>query len=127
MRYLRRMFEPMFSTSSPSFMSCVCLSERRRNDYSMWPALPPPSDIIDDAPRPIAWYAVLGVPVAVSSDVVGALECVDATYAAFRHAPSAPAGAFAAWLLRIDHEDAFLVTDSQGYQRRWPDAHVALL
>jgi hypothetical protein len=93
----------------------------------MWPALPPPSDIIDDAPRPIAWYAVLGVPVAVSSDVVGALECVDATYAAFRHAPSAPAEAFAARLLRIDHEDAFLVTDSQGYQRRWPDAQVALL
>src|SRR4029079_13722253 len=83
--------------------------------------------IIDDASPPIAWYAVLGVPVAVSSNVDGALECVDATYGAFRHAPCAAVGAFAARLLQLDQEDAFLVDDSHGYQRRWPDAHTALL
>jgi hypothetical protein len=77
------------------------------------------------AAPPIAWYAVLGVPVEVSSDVAGALECVDATYAAFRHAPIVPAKVFAARLLR--QEDAFLVTDSHGYQRCWPDPHAALL
>jgi hypothetical protein len=91
----------------------------------MSPARSSLSDITDDASPPIAWYVVLGVPVAVSSDVHGALECVDATYAAFRHAPGLPAGVFAARLLR--REDAFLVADSHGYEQRWPDAHAALL
>jgi hypothetical protein len=91
----------------------------------MWIAAP--TDMTDYASPPIAWYSVLGVPVAISSDVVGALECVDATYAAFRHAPDAPAEAFAARLLQLDRADAFLVADSHGYQRQWPDAHAALL
>lgn len=90
----------------------------------MWP-VPPVSDITDDASAPIAWYAVLGVPVAVSSDLDGVLACVNATYAAFRHTPGVAAEAFAAQLLR--REGAFLVADSHGYQRRWPDPHAALL
>jgi hypothetical protein len=65
--------------------------------------------------------------VAVSSDVVGALQSVDATYAAFRHTPGVPAEAFVAQLLQLEREDAFLVADSHGYQQRWPDAHAALL
>src|SRR5437870_1285850 len=97
----QRMFTRMFSISSPSFTSCVCLSERWRSADPMWPAAQSLSAITDYASPPIAWYAVLGVPVAVSSDVDGALECVDATYAAFRHAPCAPVGAFAARLLRL--------------------------
>jgi hypothetical protein len=79
----------------------------------------------DAAAPPSAWYSVLGVPIAVSSDVAGVLECVDATYAAFRHAPGALAEVFVARLLRAG--DAFLVADSQGYQRHLPDAHAALL
>jgi len=86
-----------------------------------------PFDIIDNASLPIAWYSVLGVPVAVGSNVAGALECVDATYIAFRRASAAPEKGFVARLLRLDPEDAFLVDDSQGYQRRWRDAHAALL
>jgi hypothetical protein len=86
-----------------------------------------PADMTDHDSLPIAWYSVLGVPVAISSDVVGALECVDATYAAFRHTPGAPAEAFAARLLRLDPAGAYLVADSQGYQRHWHDSHAALL
>ena len=115
----------MFSIFSPSSTIWVYLSERWRDDHSMWPTAL--SGMTDYASPPIAWYSVLGVPVAVSSDVGGVLECVDATYAAFRHAPGAPAEVFVARLLRLDLEDAFLVADSHGYQRRWPDAHAALL
>jgi hypothetical protein len=91
----------------------------------MWPAAL--SDTTDDPSLPTAWYAVLGVPVAVSSDVAGALECVDATYAAFRHPPGVPAQAFVARLLRLELGDEFLVADSHGYQRKWPEAHAAVL
>ena len=91
----------------------------------MWPARSSLSDITAAAAPPITWYTVLGVPVAVSSDVAGVLACVDATYTAFRGVPSMPADVFAAQLLR--REDAFLVSDSHGYLRGWPDAHAALL
>lgn len=91
----------------------------------IWPALPLPSDITDAASPPIAWYTVLGVPVAVTSDLDAALVCVDATYAAFRSAPSVHEDVFTARLLR--REAAFVVADSRGYQQRWPDAHAALL
>src|SRR5215212_4713257 len=125
MSCLRQMSKRMFNISLPSFTSCVCLSKGRRDDHLMWFAAP--SDMIDAALSPIAWYSVLGVPVAVGSDVAGVLECVDATYAAFRDAPGAPEQAFVARLLHLDLEDAFVVADSRGYQRRWPDAHAALL
>lgn len=95
------------------------------NDASMWPTTR--SDTTEYTSPLIAWYLVLGVPMAISSNVVGALECVDATYAAFRHAPDTSVEAFEARLLRSDLEDTFLVADSQGYQRRWPDARAALL
>jgi len=91
----------------------------------MWPARSSLSDTTDAAAPPITWYTVLGVPVAVSSDVAGVLACVDATYTAFRSVPCGPADVFAAQLLR--REDAFLVSDSHGYLRGWPDAHAALL
>src|SRR4026209_36144 len=91
----------------------------------MW--LAAPSETTDATSQPNASYAGLGAAVAVRSDVVGALECVDATYAAFRHPPVAPAQAFVARLLRLDLCDGFLVADSHGYQRHWPDAHAALL
>jgi hypothetical protein len=68
---------------------------------------------------------VLGVPVVVSSDLDEVLACVNATYAAFRHTPDVAAEAFSAQLLR--HEGAFLVADSHGYQRSWPDQHAAML
>jgi hypothetical protein len=75
----------------------------------------------------MACYSIMSVPVEVISDVDGALECVDATYGAFRGISGAPEPAFAARLLRVDAEDAYLVSDSRGYQRRWPDAHAALM
>jgi hypothetical protein len=88
---------------------------------------PAPFDITGYASLPMVWYSVLGVPVAVVSDVAGALECVDATYVAFRHAPVAPAEVFIARLLRLELEDAFLVDDSHGYQRCFPEPHAALI
>lgn len=74
-----------------------------------------------------AWYSILGVPVAVVSNVVAALECVDATYAAFRAAPGAADSAFVAQLSKLDAEGAYLVSDSRGYQHRWMDAQAGLL
>jgi hypothetical protein len=88
----------------------------------MWAATHPGTI---EAQLPAAWYAVLGVPVAVISDVPGVVECVDATYTAFRCAPGAPAGAFVARLVWLEQEQAFLVADSQGYRRHFPDPHTA--
>lgn len=78
-------------------------------------------------PPPTAWYAILGVPVAVASDVAGVLDCVESAYAAFRRTSGELEQAFVARLLRVDAKDVYLVDDSRGYQRRWPDPHAALL
>ncbi len=115
----------MFSIFSPSSTIWEYSNELWRHDRLMWPAAQ--FDITEYAWPPIAWYSVLGVPVAVSSDVAGVLECVDATYSPFRHAPDAPVEAFVARLLQLELEEVFLVADSHGYQRRWPDAQAALL
>ena len=67
-----------------------------------------------------AAYAVHDVPVVVRSDVPGALERVEASYAAFR-APATKAGACAGWIELRDAE----VRDHTGYARRWPDEQRA--
>ncbi|HEU5100731.1 MAG TPA: hypothetical protein VFU22_17000 [Roseiflexaceae bacterium] len=91
----------------------------------MWLAAQP--NLVDPAPAPCAWYSVLGVPVAVESNVAAALACVDATYAAFQAAPAALERAFVARLIGLDTAGTFEVSDSRGYQRCWPDAQAALL
>jgi hypothetical protein len=72
------------------------------------------SDLTDAVPAQSAWYSILGVPVAVVSNVTAALECVDATYTAFRAAPGAPGSAFVARLNQLGAEDMYLVSDSRG-------------
>lgn len=84
-------------------------------------------DRADAIPARSAWYLILGVPVAVVSNVAAALESVDATYAAFRAAPGVPGSAFVARLSELDTPGVYLVSDSRGYQRRWMDAHAGLL
>jgi len=69
----------------------------------------------------------MGVPVAVVCNLAAALECVDATYAAFRSRPAALERAFVVRLIDLDGDAAYQVSDSRGYQRGWPDAHTALL
>jgi hypothetical protein len=76
---------------------------------------------------PTVWYSVLGVPVAVGSDVEQALQVVDQTYAAFRQVPAALSSAFVVQLRRLAADDGYLVCDSRGYQRHWHDSHPALL
>jgi hypothetical protein len=74
-----------------------------------------------------AWYSVIGVPVAVISNLVAVLECVDATYAAFRSPPAALDSAFVVRLVDLDVDAGYQVSDSRGYQHCWPDAQAALL
>jgi hypothetical protein len=75
---------------------------------------------------PTAWYTVLGIPVAITSDEPDALLRVDETYAAFRAAPAAGAAAITLRLLRIPGEPAYLVGDADRAQR-WPSYQSALL
>jgi hypothetical protein len=51
---------------------------------------------------------------------------VDETYTAFRRAPGALDSSFVTQLSQAD-SDIWLVCDSDGYERHWPDAHAALL
>ncbi len=77
--------------------------------------------------RSTAWYSILGVPVAVTSNVAEALRRVDETYAAFRTTAD-PAGG-ATLKLRLDAIDAgaaYLVADGQN-ERRWAAFDGALL
>lgn len=87
---------------------------------------------IGAAPMPAALpsgcYRILGIPVSVESDVPGVLECVDASYMAFRASPPAsPRDALVLRLRRLDQPAAYLVGDSGGNERRWPDRDAALL
>jgi hypothetical protein len=75
---------------------------------------------------PTAWYSVLGIPVAVTSDEPDALLRVDETYAAFRAAPQAGGESIALRLLRAPGEPAYIVSGAAG-SRRWPDYQSALL
>lgn len=78
------------------------------------------------ADQAIAWYSVLGVPVAIISNVGEALDRVDETYAAFRQESGPAGGALVVGLLK-QSADAYLVYDSDGYRQCWPDAPTALL
>lgn len=71
-----------------------------------------------------AWYSILGVPVAVESNVVTALQRVDETYAAFRAAGPHES----ALVLRLQKLDdmAYLVADA-ATARHWPSYEGALL
>jgi hypothetical protein len=68
----------------------------------------------------------VGVRVAVGSDVTDILQRVDDTYAAFRC--DAAGGAPALMVqLRSQNDAGYLVQDSRGYERCWPEAQGALL
>jgi hypothetical protein len=84
-----------------------------------------PITISTPAP-PTAWYSVLGIPIAVTSDEPDALLRVDETYAAFRAAPAASGEPIALWLLRAPGELVYIVSDAAG-SRRWPAYQDALL
>ncbi len=74
---------------------------------------------------PTAWYSVLGIPVAVTSDEPDALMCVNESYAAFRAAPAA-AGAPIALQLLATSEAGYVVADAAG-SRCWNAYQDALL
>jgi hypothetical protein len=80
---------------------------------------------------PTAWYSVLGVPVAVTSDVAEVLLRVDETYAAFRAAPGDLDSAIALRLLRGPDTPAFVVSNAAGEgdsaPRHWPNYQDALI
>jgi hypothetical protein len=75
---------------------------------------------------PVAWYSVLGVPVAIVSDVAEALLRIDETYAAFRAAPGDLDRAVVLRLLRDRDIPAFVVSSAAG-TRGWPSYQDALL
>jgi hypothetical protein len=93
------------------------------------------------SPLPTAWYSVLGVPVAVTSDVAEVLLRVDETYAAFRAAPGDLDRAIVLRLLRSSETPTFVVSDTAGRTptpalsagagndtaRHWPNYQDALI
>src|SRR5689334_3868733 len=99
----------MYAPFWPSSASCAYLSEDKGNDHLMWSARTQPDVACISLSRaiPTVWYSVLGVPVAVGSDVEQALQVVDQTYAAFRHAPAAPSSAFEVQLRRLEAEHGY--------------------
>src|SRR5262245_34030515 len=76
--------------------------------------------------RSTGWYSILGVPVAVTSNVAEALRRVDETYAAFRSTPDAAETPLALRLDYVEAEAVYLVADAAGEQR-WPMYQGALL
>jgi len=76
--------------------------------------------------RSTAWYSILGVPVAVTSNVAEALRRVDETYAAFRTAPEPTGATLSLRLDEIDGGAAYRVADAQSEQR-WAAFDGALL
>jgi hypothetical protein len=91
------------------------------------------SAVLEPALLSTVHYLVLGVPIAVSSDIAGMLEYVDDTYTAFRQGAGTQAPLFSAELLAValgdvsDPSGAVIVRDSGGYRHEWPDAHTGLL
>jgi hypothetical protein len=71
-----------------------------------------------------ACYSVLGVPIAITSDIPEALLHVDESYSAFRAAPGARDGAVALSIRRGN--SAFVVSDA-AEERRWAAYQDALL
>lgn len=92
-----------------------------------------PSTQPDDMPKagnialPAVRYSILGVPLAVHSDVPAALDRVDETYAAFRQASGPPGAALVVQLKSLDSDHSYLVCDSDGYQERCPTLQLALI
>lgn len=106
-----------------------------------------PAPQLNQSPTPAAAstiaarYTVLGVPIAISSDIEIALQVVDETYAAFRDVLGAaapahsafqrelvvPEPAFSAELLGLSDRSGAMVRDSSGYERAWPDTQAALI
>jgi hypothetical protein len=74
-----------------------------------------PVSISTPAP-PTAWYSVLGIPVAITSDEPDVLLRVDESYAAFR-AASALGEPIALQLLRAPDAPAYIVSDAAGSRR----------
>ncbi len=65
------------------------------------------------AAPPPGHYCILGIPVSVELDVPGVLECVDASYVAFRSPPPGhPYDLLVLRLRRLDQAPAYLVGDS---------------
>jgi len=81
---------------------------------------------IELPPAPVAWYSVLGVPVAVISDVPEVLRRVDESYVAFRTAPGDADQAIVLRFVRGPDASTFVVADARG-ERRWPAYQDALL
>jgi len=89
------------------------------------------SAVLEPALFSTVHYLVLGVPIAVGSDIAGMLERVDDTYTAFRQGAGAQAPVFSAELLASadtsEASSAVVVRDSGGYRQEWPEAHTGLL
>jgi hypothetical protein len=90
------------------------------------PARPDEVNVLPQPALQTAWYSVLGLPVAVTSNVPEVLSLVDETYAAFRAAPGHLDRAIALRLLHKPGAAAFEVSDATG-ARRWPAYQDALL
>jgi hypothetical protein len=84
------------------------------------PVLPPPLSL------PTAWYSVLGVPVAVVSDVAEALRHVDETYTAFRAPPDSLEQAVVLRFERVPEDTGYIISGA-GAARHWPAYEDALL
>jgi hypothetical protein len=70
-------------------------------------------------PQPeIAWYSILGVPVAVVSDVPEALLRVDESYATFRAGTDPLGEAIVLRLQQLPDRSGYLVSDATGAARR---------
>src|SRR5262245_26495965 len=92
----------------------------------MQAALAPLHDPAPPLPLPTAWYSVLGVPVAVASDVAEALLHVDETYTAFRSMPGSLDQVVVLRLERAPEGSGYIVSDA-GAVRHWPAYEDALL
>jgi hypothetical protein len=75
----------------------------------------------------VAWYAIVGVPVVVRSDLAEALDRIDETYVAFRQEAGPLAGALAIEVARQQDGRAVWVRDSDGYAQSWPTAEAAVV
>lgn len=86
-----------------------------------------PAPLAEIVAPPVAWYSILGVSVAVRSDIAEIVERIDETYIAFRRPTGSHDDALAIELRRLEQDDAVLVSDSDGEARRWPDVPGALI
>src|SRR3954467_1328964 len=108
-------------------MSTAYHRRDRGDNESEMPAAPARLQELTAPPQPsIAWYSILGVPVAVASDVPDALLRLDASYAAFRAETAHGGEAVALRLEQLPHRSGYLVSGATR-ARRWPAYEDALL